>query len=135
MSHSFYSLGLCVALFSPLFVVADVISSDTSKKIPTEINWQACNLLENPNLLCAQYPVPLNYKNTKKNAKFIHIALIKLPANNPAKKRLGSLFLNPHTLSDENLMATKKSLQQPDQDSDSTKVRKAIIRSNLHRLN
>jgi pimeloyl-ACP methyl ester carboxylesterase len=95
MSHSFYSLGLCVALFSPLFVVADVISSDTSKKIPTEINWQACNLLENPNLLCAQYPVPLNYKNTKKNAKFIHIALIKLPANNPAKKRLGSLFLNP----------------------------------------
>lgn len=92
--NHFYTLSLSIALISPIPAFADRTSEEATKKIP-EINWQPCYTTENPNLLCAQYPVPLNYKSIKKDAKTIQIALIKLPANNPATKRLGSLFLNP----------------------------------------
>lgn len=69
-----------------------------ARSLPQKINWQPCFSDENPDLLCAQYPVPLNYQNFysgRDRARTINIALIKQPANNPGKKPLGSLFLNP----------------------------------------
>lgn len=92
----FYKLSLSCVLLSPLMATADVNKEyQLDKKAPAAIDWQPCYSAENPNLLCAQYTVPLNYQSTRKNPQTIQLALIKLPARNPAQKPLGSLFLNP----------------------------------------
>ncbi|HSC67770.1 MAG TPA: alpha/beta hydrolase [Cellvibrio sp.] len=89
-------LSVSCALLMPLAAFADVNADvQLEKKRPVAIDWQPCYSDLNPNLLCAQYPVPLNHQSRKKNPKTINIALIKLPASNPDKKPLGSLFLNP----------------------------------------
>jgi len=94
--NQFCKLSLSCVLLMPLATFASANASEqVDKKLPAKINWQSCYPQLNPNLLCAQYPVPLDYQNQKKDAKTIQIALVKLPANNPDKKRLGSLFLNP----------------------------------------
>lgn len=94
--ESFCKLSLSCVFLSPLMATADVSKEyRLDESSPLAINWQPCYTDENPNLLCAQYPVPLNYQSTRKNAQTIQLALIKLPARNPAKKPLGSLFLNP----------------------------------------
>ncbi len=91
----FYKLSLSCVLLSPLMASADVTKEyQLDEKVPA-INWQPCYTDENPNLLCAQYSVPLSYQSARKNPQTIQLALIKLPARNPAKKPLGSLFLNP----------------------------------------
>lgn len=94
MLNPFYSLTLSCALLSPLAAAASDQEEQSDKKIPAALNWQPCFIDENPNLQCAQYTVPLNHQNTRKNSQTIQIALVKLPARDAANK-LGSLFLNP----------------------------------------
>jgi pimeloyl-ACP methyl ester carboxylesterase len=93
------SLCFSFALLTPLFAIAESEFNDVlERKTLAKIDWQPCYQNENPNLLCALYPVPLNYQKIhtdKGQHKTINIALVKLPANNPAKNFLGSLFLNP----------------------------------------
>lgn len=94
--ENFCTLSLSCVLLSPLMASADVNNErQLDEKVPAAINWQPCFTDENPNLLCAHYAVPLNYQSNRKNSPTIQLALIKLPARNPAKKPLGSLFLNP----------------------------------------
>jgi pimeloyl-ACP methyl ester carboxylesterase len=94
--NQFCKLGLSCALLTPPIAFANFNATEQfEKKLPAEINWQPCYTDENPNLLCAQYAVPLNHQSNKRNPKTIQIALIKLPANDPSQKPLGSLFLNP----------------------------------------
>ena len=57
----------------------------------TPVTWGACAHGIPKPFQCATEPVPLNYQNPG-GAK-IHIALVRLPASNPAK-RIGSLFVN-----------------------------------------
>lgn len=69
-----------------------------SKQTISPIYWQPCYSLDNANLQCATYAVPLDYQARKHSSdavKTIDVALIKLPAANSAKKPLGSLFVNP----------------------------------------
>lgn len=101
MNKARFLTGLCfsVALLTPLPSSAESgFDGVFERKSVIKIDWQPCYQNENPNLLCALYPVPLNYQKIhagKGQNKTINIALVKLPANNPAKKTLGSLFLNP----------------------------------------
>lgn len=87
-------LSLSCVLLTPLLAFANV-NADTGKKLPAKIDWQPCYTEENPNLLCGQYSVPLDYQSNKKNPKTIQIALVKLPASDTTQKPLGSLFINP----------------------------------------
>ena len=92
----FCKVSLSCALMTPLFAFADYAADmQAGKKPVAAIDWQPCYTEINPSLLCAQYAVPLNHQSNKKNPKTIQLALIKLPARNPATKPLGSLFLNP----------------------------------------
>ncbi|HWV15442.1 MAG TPA: alpha/beta hydrolase [Cellvibrio sp.] len=69
-----------------------------SKVARETIAWKPCGYSDNPRLMCARFAVPLNHQrkhgDREKNTR-IDIALIKLPAADPGKKKLGSLFLNP----------------------------------------
>ncbi|QFZ20167.1 alpha/beta fold hydrolase [Saccharothrix syringae] len=55
-----------------------------------DVTWSACG--ESGALQCATVVVPLNYR--KPNAERLRVAISKLPAKNPAKRR-GVLLLNP----------------------------------------
>ncbi|MES2673046.1 MAG: alpha/beta hydrolase [Pseudomonadota bacterium] len=101
MNKTRFLNGLCfsVALLTPLSSFAESgFDGVFERKSLAKIDWQPCYPNENPNLLCALYPVPLNHQKIhagKGQNQTINIALVKLPANNPATKPLGSLFLNP----------------------------------------
>lgn len=89
-----FPFTLSCALLAPLTALADQDKNEHDRRMPAMIDWQPCFVEENPNLQCAQFTVPLNHQDKRSNSKTIQLALVKLPARDPAKK-LGSLFLNP----------------------------------------
>lgn len=75
-----------------LFVLA-LTGGAPAKAAPVpKISWSSCYKDFGPSFECATVRVPLDYSNPQEAV--INIALIRLPATDPARK-IGSLFLNP----------------------------------------
>jgi pimeloyl-ACP methyl ester carboxylesterase len=81
---------LVVALVAAAFVWAGVVAGGASAA-PGTISWSKCYAQLGP-FQCGTVQVPLDYDNP--NGPTISLALVRLPAANPAA-RIGSLFLNP----------------------------------------
>jgi pimeloyl-ACP methyl ester carboxylesterase len=69
-------------------VTAALTSAPAQAAYPPSLNWSDCG----DGFQCAEATVPLDY--TRPRGRTISIAMIKLPATDPAR-RIGSLFTNP----------------------------------------
>jgi pimeloyl-ACP methyl ester carboxylesterase len=79
-------LSALVALITGIVLVPGA-QAQAGPTVPT-LDWQDCG----DGFQCASAAVPLDY--SRPNKAVYHVALIRKPATNPAK-RLGSLFTNP----------------------------------------
>jgi len=82
-----------VVLVVGLVATANVVAPAGAREVAGDLRvprivWKACG---GP-YECAQAPVPLDYDDPR--GPTIPIALIRLPASNPAR-RIGSVFINP----------------------------------------
>lgn len=75
-------------LVSAAPAVASATPNGASTSNVPRLRWQACG----DGFECATAQVPLDYDH--RNGRKIQLALIRLPATNPARK-IGSLFVNP----------------------------------------
>jgi pimeloyl-ACP methyl ester carboxylesterase len=83
-------LGVLVAVVAAMFanLVPDTAPAELGIQTAPRVVWRACG----DGLECATFRVPLDYD--KPHGRSIELALIRLPAENPAL-RIGSLFTNP----------------------------------------
>lgn len=75
-----------------LFVLALTGTAPAKADPVPKISWSSCYKDFGPSFECATVRVPLDYSTPQ--SEVINIALIRLPATDPARK-IGSLFLNP----------------------------------------
>ena len=82
--------GVLVAVVAAMFanLVPDTAPAVLGIQTAPRVVWRACG----DGLECATFRVPLDYD--KPHGRSIELALIRLPAGNPAR-RIGSLFTNP----------------------------------------
>ncbi|CCO35576.1 Putative hydrolase Mb2248c [Rhizoctonia solani AG-1 IB] len=59
-----------------------------------DIHWQECPGAEDRELRCGRFEVPMDYANETRAGK-ASLVVIKYPAQNKEKSKLGTLFLNP----------------------------------------
>ncbi|MGH2701684.1 MAG: alpha/beta hydrolase [Actinomycetota bacterium] len=83
-------LGILVAVAAAMFanLVPGTAPAEVGIQPGLQVVWRACG----DGFECATFRVPLDYD--KPHGRSIELALIRLPAENPAR-RIGSLFTNP----------------------------------------
>lgn len=91
MKIRFRSIGSAAILFCLVWAVFPQGASRAAPKAP-RLAWKSCFQDMGFPFECAQIQVPLDY--SKAGSAAISIAMVRLPAGNPAQK-IGSIFFNP----------------------------------------
>jgi pimeloyl-ACP methyl ester carboxylesterase len=85
------NVRVVAALVAAMFVWAGIAAGEASAASTPRVGWSKCYAQMGP-FQCGTVQVPLDYGQP--NGATISIALVRLPATDPAH-RIGSLFLNP----------------------------------------